>query len=122
MTTGSGLGRLSSGHSYKNFPNEVKKEVCINKRKTFPLFVQDTVCFPCQLIMILIYLLTAIGLTPGGKVKWMELSGRNNIQMGKPRLILHLTFRHRASILGQAFRYSPENAFYIFNQQIYFII
>ena len=34
-----------------------------------------------------------------------------------------LTFRHRASyILGHAFRYSPENAFYIFNQQIYFII
>ena len=34
-----------------------------------------------------------------------------------------LTFRHRASsILGKAFRYSPENAFYIFNQQIYFII
>ena len=36
---------------------------------------------------------------------------------------IHLTFRHRAScILGQAFHYSPENAFYIFNQQIYFII
>ena len=34
-----------------------------------------------------------------------------------------LTFRHRASsIQGQAFRYSPENAYYIFNQQIYFII
>ena len=34
-----------------------------------------------------------------------------------------LTFRHRAScILGRAFHYSPENAFYIFNQQIYFII
>ena len=34
-----------------------------------------------------------------------------------------LTFRHRAScILGQAFHYTPENAFYIFNQQIYFII
>ena len=34
-----------------------------------------------------------------------------------------LNFRHRAScILGQAFRYYPENAFYIFNQQIYFII
>jgi len=34
-----------------------------------------------------------------------------------------LTFRHRAScILGQVFRYSPENAFYIFNQQMYFII
>jgi hypothetical protein len=24
--------------------------------------------------------------------------------------------------IGQAFRYSPENAFYIFNQQIYFIV
>ena len=37
--------------------------------------------------------------------------------------ILILTFRHRAScILGQAFHYFPENAFYIFNQQIYFII
>ena len=34
-----------------------------------------------------------------------------------------LTFRHRAScILGQAFHYSPKKAFYIFNQQIYFII
>ena len=34
-----------------------------------------------------------------------------------------LNFRHRAScILGQAFHCSPENAFYIFNQQIYFII
>ena len=37
--------------------------------------------------------------------------------------INQLTFRHRASyILGQAFHYSPENALYIFNQQIYFII
>ena len=34
-----------------------------------------------------------------------------------------LTFRHSAScILGQELHYSPENAFYIFNQQIYFII
>ena len=34
-----------------------------------------------------------------------------------------LSFRHRAScILRKAFHYSPENAFYIFNQQIYFII
>ena len=34
-----------------------------------------------------------------------------------------LNFRQRAScILWQAFHYSPENAFYIFNQQIYFII
>ena len=39
------------------------------------------------------------------------------------RYIEVLNFRHRAScILGQAFHYSPENAFYIFNQQIYFII
>ena len=38
-------------------------------------------------------------------------------------LIISLTFKHRAScILGQAFHYFPENAFYIFNQQIYFII
>ena len=35
---------------------------------------------------------------------------------------IRLTFRHRAScILGEAFKYSPENAFYIFNQKIYFI-
>ena len=34
-----------------------------------------------------------------------------------------LNFRYRASsIEEQAFRYSPENAFYIFNQEIYFII
>ena len=34
-----------------------------------------------------------------------------------------LTFMHRVScLLGQAFHYSPENAFYIFKQQIYFII
>ena len=40
-----------------------------------------------------------------------------------PRVISTLTFRHRACcILGQAFRYSPEKAFYIFKQQIYFII
>ena len=38
-------------------------------------------------------------------------------------IIVCLTFRHRAScILGQAFHYFPENAFYIFNQEIYFII
>ena len=36
---------------------------------------------------------------------------------------IKLTFRHRvSSILGQVFHYSPENAFYIFNKQIYFII
>ena len=36
--------------------------------------------------------------------------------------VVSLTFRHRAScILGQAFHYSSENTFYIFNQQIYLI-
>ena len=44
-----------------------------------------------------------------------------NVMLTSPRI--QLTFRHRAScILGQAFHYSPEKAFYIFNQQIYFII
>ena len=34
--------------------------------------------------------------------------------------VVNLNFRHRAScILGQAFRYSPVNAFYIFNQDIF---
>ena len=43
-----------------------------------------------------------------------------NIQLIYPGI---LTFRRRAScILGQAFHYSPEKAFYVFNQQIYFII
>ena len=38
-------------------------------------------------------------------------------------IVSSLTFRHRAScMLGQAFHYSPENAFYIYNQHIYFII
>jgi len=38
-------------------------------------------------------------------------------------VIRALTFRPRASsTIGQAFHYSPENAFYIFNQQIYLII
>ena len=41
----------------------------------------------------------------------------------RERHVTKLTFKHRAScILGQAFHYSPENAFYIFNQHIYFII
>ena len=39
------------------------------------------------------------------------------------QFVATFNFRHRAScVLGQAFHYSPENAFYIFNQQIYFII
>jgi len=44
-------------------------------------------------------------------------------EKGIPENLTLLTFRHRSTcILGQAFHYSPENAFYIFNQQIYFII
>jgi len=43
--------------------------------------------------------------------------------LNAPSRHTHLTFRHRSScILGQAFRYSPENAFYVFNQEIYFIM
>ena len=46
---------------------------------------------------------------------------QGSLYFSSPPLIL--TFRHRAScVLGQAFHYSPEKAFYIFNQQIYFII
>jgi len=39
-------------------------------------------------------------------------------------LIYYVVNLQATSVLyiGQAFRYSPENAFYIFNQQIYFII
>jgi len=33
-----------------------------------------------------------------------------------------LQFRFIRNYIGQEFRYSPENAFYIFNQQIHFII
>ena len=52
----------------------------------------------------------------GYRIVWFSMEGS-----GRSKCCL--TFRHRAScILGQAFRYSPENAFYIFNQQIYFII
>ena len=42
-----------------------------------------------------------------------------------PYQFLDITFNLQAPCvlcIGQAFRYSPENAFYIFNQQIYFII
>ena len=53
---------------------------------------------------------------------WSPDDGRKN-RLKHVEKFTELTFRHRASsILGQAFHYSPENAFYIFNQQIYFII
>ena len=45
---------------------------------------------------------------------------------GKPRPLSpfhHIKLQARRVLyIGQTFRYSPENAFYIFNQQIYFII
>jgi hypothetical protein len=48
--------------------------------------------------------------------------GDGNLQIRR-RITIQLNFRHRAScILGQAFRCTPENAFCIFNEQIYFII
>ena len=51
------------------------------------------------------------------------VKGVHKALMCKGSSLYCLTFRHRAScILEQAFHYSPENAFYIFNQQIYFII
>ena len=52
-------------------------------------------------------------------VEWLRLaSGTTALPAG-----FTLTFRHLAScFIGPAFRYSPENAFYVFNQQIYFII
>jgi len=44
---------------------------------------------------------------------------RNSKQSSELSAILN--FRRRGfCILGQAFHYSPQNAFYIFNQQIYF--
>ena len=60
-----------------------------------------------------------------GAAEGSSLCGRGALSKGDhlPKSQWILTFRHRAScILGQAFHYSRENAFYIFNQQIYFII
>jgi len=46
----------------------------------------------------------------------------SGLQLHRFKIMRALSFRHREScILGQAFSYSSENAFYIFNQQIYFI-
>ena len=52
-----------------------------------------------------------------------KLSSHGYCDCSRAKYQISWTFRHRAScILRQAFHYSPENAFYIFNQQIYFII
>jgi len=60
------------------------------------------------------------GYTTGSATKdWCSM----DVNPAVKHLVLSLTFRHRTScILGQVFHYSPENDFYIFNQQIYFII
>ena len=70
---------------------------------------------------------TATGLRGGRNRFRILVRGRFPVSKTRPYFAAYsaptLTFRHRASrILGQAFHYSPENAFYIFNQQIYFII
>ena len=61
------------------------------------------------------------GPSQSGNVKFLNIDNKKTVELERPGQ--HLTFRHRAScILGQAFHCSPENAFYIFNKQIYFII
>ena len=45
-------------------------------------------------------------------VSWNEEFDSDAFNLQAPRFLY----------IGQAFRYSPENAFYVFNQQIYFII
>ena len=64
---------------------------------------------------------------PGTKIMYCKHPFSIRIRQSRIQVICYdlpvLNFRHRASsVLGQAFRYSPENAFYIFKQQIYFVI
>ena len=77
------------------------------------LFEQDDLC--------VYFVVSLIG--PAAAVRSRSSVEPEAIAVWNWMLFSPLTFRHRASrILGQAFRYTPENAFYIFNQQIYFII
>ena len=46
----------------------------------------------------------------------------NDMSNGKVAQSYINLYASRFLYIGQAFRYSPENTFYIFNQQIYFII
>jgi len=49
------------------------------------------------------------------KVQKQKITSPSHVPSSQPHTV-QLTFRHRAScILGQAFHYSPENAFYIFH-------
>ena len=78
-------------------------------------------CFPYYVMIILSFILsirTEI-------TRSILFDATQPVKLIQSRQIAYscLTFRHRAScILGQAFQYSPENAFYIFNRQIHFII
>ena len=65
---------------------------------------------------------TASILRPGSRSRW-RYAVRTKLGHSICQSTQCLNFKHCAfCILGQAFRYSPENAFYIFNQQIYFFI
>ena len=49
-------------------------------------------------------------------------SGMQEHMLLHTRRVIVLTFRHHASYIGQAYRQTPEYAFYIFSQQILLII
>ena len=55
---------------------------------------------------------------------WLgNLSGKKGTSQNNTNLKTNINFyAPRFLSIGQAFRYSPKNAFYIFNQQMYFII
>ena len=68
-----------------------------------------------------------LGDEPSGSVKGRALatslvtvSFLREVVMHGIKLVIKL-LAPRFLYIGQAFRYSPENAYYIFNQQIYFI-
>ena len=82
--------------------------------------------FYCIYIQLLLFLISAIILVLLGSLHYVHFSyfdvGTSIIEKSALLSVfffvikyIMLNFRHRAScILGQAFRYSPENAFYIF--------
>ena len=82
-------------------------------------------CYVCSVVYILLSLrLTQLRFFGAFSSVVKQMPGYTSQRRGTVRTLSNeLTFRHRAScFIGQAFRYSPENAFYIFNEQIYFII
>ena len=95
---------LFTNQTHANSCNTPLRAPCVTTYRVCELSVQCEVC--CLLIHLTPYFDTR----------------RQLVRTVVPCSIC-LTFRHRAScILRQTFHYSPENAFYIFNQQIYFII